>query len=51
MNALGRQQIVDIVDVVFHDLIDVGQIRHRFSCFVDDEARASFIREVFNTLG
>lgn len=51
MDALGGQEIVDVFDIIFHDLIDIGQMRHRLASLVDDEARASLIREVFYAFG
>ena len=39
------------MDISFHYLINIGQVRHHFSCLVYDEARTTLIRKVLNTLG
>lgn len=48
MNALRGKQVLKIFNIPFHYLIDVGQVRHRLSCFVYDEARTSLVRKVLD---
>ena len=46
MNAVLQKQFINIVYVVFENLVDFHQIRHRLSCLIDDKAGAVLIREV-----
>lgn len=51
MDALGTEEMVEIVDIFFHDFVNVGQVTHWFACLVDNETGTPFIRKVFNALG
>ena len=45
---MRSQQEVNILDISFHDFVDICEMRYGFSGLVDDEARAPFVWEVFN---
>lgn len=46
-----HQEDINVFDFLLEDFIDVGHIWNWFCSFIDDEAWASFIREVFNAFG
>jgi hypothetical protein len=47
---LGGEQIVNVVDILLHYFVDIGQMRHHLSGHVDDEAGAPRIWEALNAL-
>lgn len=50
INAVRMQEGSDVSHVIIHHLVDIRQIRHRFSSLVDDEAWTSLIWKVVNAL-
>lgn len=51
MNALRTEEVVQVIDIVFHDFVHVSQVTHWLACLVYDEAGAPFVGEVFNAFG